>query len=349
MNAVEANELTPKSSYIDQIMSDMKNGVMALDRTGTILYANPQMDAFFERGELSGQRVRDLMLGENGGVNDPFWDTLMDVIQGHAIHYQKRVTYTAPSGRRYRFHIISSYLSGQEEGVVITVADETEYETMVKKRHDATVVLVSLLLLVCITVVLTELHVFFALPFNISWISRATELVAFFFLLIFLRFTSLTVRDFGLVPPNPRRELVESVAVLGVMVGAMTLGKVALLELGVDIFPANRPFWDFSAVPTLYYFQYIAIAFFQEMLTKSGMQKSLTGVFDFKHADLVAVLVTSVMFMALHVQFGLVFMLGAGALNAVLAVLYSRHNSLLGCCIVHYGFGILGIVLGWIV
>ena len=44
-------------------------------------------------------------------ANDAFWDTITDVAYGHIIHYQKKVSYTSPSGKEYSFHTISSYLS----------------------------------------------------------------------------------------------------------------------------------------------------------------------------------------------------------------------------------------------
>lgn len=122
-----------------------------------------------------------------------------------------------------------------------------------------------------------------------------------------------------------------------------------LMQHGSTLFPADRPFFDLSAPPKFYYIKYIGIVFLQEVQSKCGLQKSITRVLDNKHAHLLAITVTSIMFMTLHVQHGLVYMVGAGILSAALAILYSRHNSLLGCSIIHYCFGICGLVLGWIV
>lgn len=96
----------------------MKNGVLALNRQGQIIYSNPQMNSFFEKKNLEGQTIYSLMRQNENLDNDPFWDIILEVIHGHAIHYQKRVSYSSPTGRKYKFHIISSYLAGNLCGAV---------------------------------------------------------------------------------------------------------------------------------------------------------------------------------------------------------------------------------------
>ena len=305
------------------------------------------MNAFFEKEDLQGKTVYSLIEENTNSANDAFWDTIMDVTYGHIVHYQKKVSYIAPSGREYSFHIISSYLTGEAEGIVITVADETEYDLLLRKKHDTTIVLIGMLLLVCMTVLVTELHVFLNGAFPHDWIARSTEITGGLFLVYVLKNTSLTLKDFDMIPRNLRVELFETLFVLAVMVAGMSAGKIILTAAGSTLFPQNRPFFDFSA-PNPYYIKYIGIVFLQELQTKCGLQKSITKILDNKHADTLGIAVTSIMFMALHVQHGLVYMVGAGILSAGLAILYSRHKSLLGCCIVHYSFGILGLVLGWI-
>lgn len=334
--------------YIQQIMSDMKNGVLALDKKGNVIYSNPQMNSFFEKDDLMDQTIHSLIQENANPVNDAFWDTIMDVIYGHIIHYQKKVSYVSPSGRKYSFHIISSYLSGEVDGIVITVSDETEYDLLILKKHDTTIVLIGVLLLVCMTVLITELHVFLDGIFPHDWIARSTEIAAALFLLVTLKYTSLTLKDFDILPKNPKKELFESFIVLFVMVAGMSVGKLIMTRAGSDLFLKGKPFFDFTAPPKFYYIKYIGIVLLQELQTKCGLQKSITKILDYKHANILAISVTSILFMALHVQHGLVYMVGAGILSAVLAILYGRHNSLLGCSIVHYAFGIFGLVLGWI-
>lgn len=334
-------------TYIRQIMTDMKNGVMALDKKGKVIYSNPQMNAFFEQ-DLANESVHTLMCDHGDPVNDVFWDTVLDVIHGHEIHYQKKLNYVAPSGKNYSFHMISSYLHGEADGIVITVSDETQYDTLLRKKHDTAVVLVGMLLLVCATVLIAELHEFLEGAFPHDWIARTTEYAGLAFMIISLKFTSLSIKDFGILSDNVWKELKEAFLVLILMVLAMSGAKKILLLGGSDLFPAGRPFFDFTAPPEFYYVKYIGIVIMQEVLTKCCLQKSINRVIEIEHANTIAILITSIMFMALHVQHGLVYMVGAGLLSAVLAILYNRHDGLLGCSLVHYTFGITGLVLGWI-
>ena len=108
MDVSVSNKSSKSSLYIQQIMSDMKNGVLALDKKGNVIYSNPQMNSFFEKDDLMDQTIHSLIQENANPVNDAFWDTIMDVIYGHIIHYQKKVSYVSPSGREYSFHIISS-------------------------------------------------------------------------------------------------------------------------------------------------------------------------------------------------------------------------------------------------
>ena len=202
MEVAQSNEPSKSTIYIQQIMSDIKNGVLALDRKGNVIYSNPQMNTFFEKDNLQNQTVYSLMQENTNPANDAFWDAIIDVIYRHTVHYQKKVSYTAASGKECSFHMISSYLTGEADGIVITVADETEYDLLIRKKHDTTIVLIGILLLVCMTVLVTELHVFLNGAFPHDWIARTTEITACLFLVYVLKNTSLTLKE---SPPPVKR------------------------------------------------------------------------------------------------------------------------------------------------
>lgn len=354
MSLEEPKERLADDLYLDQILNDMQNGVLAVDSHGTVLYTNPQMNSFLEEKNVKGRTLFSLMENNENPENDEFWNCIVDVIFKHAIHRQTKVRYTAPSGRDYRFHVTSSYLSlGNEaddrsNGVVLTVADETIHEVLEKKKHDSMIVLIGILVLVCSTVFVSSLYNFLDGAFPRGWIARFTEISGFALMLLFLKYTSLTVHDFGLVSKKRKSEIIESLIIVTVMIFVMAVAKMIMIRLGSHLFPSNRPFFDFTAPPNYYYVTYIFIVFMQEFLTRCGLQKSLNKILENKHKNLVSVLVTSVMFMAVHLQHGLVYMIGAGLLNAVLAIVYNRHNGILGTCIIHYAFGVGGLILQWI-
>lgn len=348
MEVLKENILDKDNMYIKQIMLDMKNGVMAVDERGKILYANPQMTQFFEKENMQNETIHSLMYESDNSANDAFWDVMLNVVHGREVHHQEKVEYTSPSGRKYNFHAVGSYLRGGIEGVAIVLADETKYETLVRKKRDTAIFLIGILLLVCLTVMVEQLYVFLNGAFPHDWIARSTEITSLIFMIYLLKRTSLTVKEMGVFPVKIKKELVESLGTAVAMVLIMSIAKVVLLRNGSSLFASGTPFFDFTAPPDFYYLKYIAIVLVQEFMTKCGLQQNFRLLLDGKHKEAISIGVTAVMFMALHLQHGLIYMLGAGILSLVLAVLYSRHNSLLGCGIVHYTFGIMGLVLGWI-
>lgn len=348
MNTEEAKLSNVEYPHIRQIMYDMKNGVLAFDKNGKILFANPQMVKFFENVHLVDETVHSLMYEYENPENDAFWDVIFDVLHNRATHFQKKVRFVSPTGRVYSFHMTTSYIQSDPECVVISVSDETEYDLAVKKKHDSTMILIGMQLVVCLTVFVTELHVFVEGAFPHDWIARCTEAAGFLFILFCLKYTSLTVKDFGIIPTNPKKELIEGLIVSGGMVVLMCIAKLVMMLLDSSLFPDGQPFFDFTAPPPNYYLKYITIVLGQEVITKCGLQKSLSKIIEGRHKTVISIAFASIMFMAVHVQHGLIYMIGAGILSAFLAVLYERHNSLLCCSIVHYVFGITGLVLQWV-
>ena len=62
-----------------------------------------------------------------------------------------------------------------------------------------------------------------------------------------------------------------------------------------------------------------------------------------QYSEGLSVLLSAVMFGALHVHVGFVYMIGATALLGVLGLIYRRQNTIWGLCIPHY---VLGMLLG---
>ena len=146
------------------------------------------------------------------------------------------------------------------------------------------IVLIGMLMIVCATVLVTELHEFLGGIFPHDWIARSTEILGLLFFGICLKHTSLTVKDFGIIPNNLKKELFESLLVVAVMVGGMSVAKGILMANGSTLFAANRPFFDFTA-PSYLYIKYMGIVFIQELQTKCGLQKSISKILDVKYVN----------------------------------------------------------------
>lgn len=64
-----------------------------------------------------------------------------------------------------------------------------------------------------------------------------------------------------------------------------------------------------------------------------------------KHIAAASIVLSSLIFAVLHVHLGFLFMIGAGILAGLEELLYEKYHSVYALWIVHYIFGVTGILL----
>ena len=64
-----------------------------------------------------------------------------------------------------------------------------------------------------------------------------------------------------------------------------------------------------------------------------------------KRADILAIVLSSLIFSALHIHFGFLFMSGAAILAGLEGILYEKQQNIFGVWIVHWVFGVTGTLL----
>lgn len=67
-----------------------------------------------------------------------------------------------------------------------------------------------------------------------------------------------------------------------------------------------------------------------------------------KHRAAEAIILSSLIFAAMHMHLGFLFMLGAAILASLEGILYEKQQSILGVWIVHWVFGVCGTML-WLI
>lgn len=341
------------TDFFEHIIEDMKNGIMVIQNDGQIVFVNQRLQTLLEIENMEAGSIREIMLQQDNPENDSFFECIVDVIYSHGKQYQKKVKYVTPSGKKYYLLVTASYLERtvlQEEkgGVVISVLDETTEEILWQKKNSAVFGLVGCIVLISLGGLMFAIYDFTGRDdFPHTWISRFIELTSFSLLFILLKYTDFTVQDILLKPTNLKRELKEALLIVGGMISALVILKMVVIAGGEGVFFGGNPFFDWL-YPGNYYIKYIFITFFQEFLARCILQQNLNRILDGKYGKWSALVIASVVFMALHTHQGLIFMLGAGILNFVLGMIYNRHQSIVATSIVHYSFGIMGKVLRWI-
>lgn len=338
-----------QENFIDQnrwkqILENLQNGVMVLGGKGRIRYANPTMRNFLELEDIPLVSVAELMAHNTRQENDMFFECILDAVYNKTQHNETKLTYTTQTGKQYYFHMTASFLSGEENCVVITLADETLPE--VKKKYDTTLVLVSAIMMLCVCNLATGIYQYMHMSFPKEIVSRLAELLALALFFVALRCTNFSLRDIGIKPVNLCRELRET-AIIGVLFfSALVVLKWLLLQLGIGPFLLDAPFFDWNR-PGSFYIQYIFISIFQEFLIHCVLQENLNRVLTVKNGKTWALVISSFIFMSLHLHLQLIYMLGSGILKLTFGILYNRHRSIIGLSFLHYEFGIIAKILQW--
>lgn len=83
----------------------------------------------------------------------------------------------------------------------------------------------------------------------------------------------------------------------------------------------------------------------QGFISKNVIQNTIVRIFNRKK-PFIAILTTSIMFMTLHFQYGLMMMISAFILCIFLRYLYVKDDNIWGCSLVHFTVGFFPICFG---
>ena len=159
--------------------------------------------------------------------------------------------------------------------------------------------------------------------------------------------TDLTVSDLGLGLPNAKRTLgLSALLAMGVVLLLMAV-KLVVSRLAPDFFAADAPFWNWN-IGLYSWVSYLFTCVVQEFLARSLIYGSIKRMFDGRHSVLAAILLSSLLFGAVHIAHGFVYMLAAILLLGGLGGLYEKHRSIWGVTILHFVLGQAAHCLGFI-
>ena len=317
-------------------LESMDSGVLIVDRTGSIVFANGAAREIFLVPEDPKIKYRDLFFMEDGS-NDAMIDLVTDAIFSPGKKQQQLIHYTNGGGTGYALRFSCTALKGGSSMYVLTFSDETDLEASRIKYRDSTLILSILLAIAGIWSVIVACWEFSGRPIDAINLTTWIEIIGVGMLVIFLRFSSLTIKDMGLVPPDWKKTLRCTIIRIAALWGLFAGVKLIVMNVSPGFFPAGAPFWDWSQTQNSV--SYIGTSLLQEFLARGGCQEALMRILPGKHKDMIAILLTSLFFMALHIQRGLIFMLGAGVLSFILGIMYKRDKNIYGISAVHYAFG----------
>lgn len=333
-----------------RILRDMNDGVLVLDARGEVLFLNENGGRLLGLdhspvGEKYGPALLDA-----AGENDAFHQLVLDAIYDKDHTHSGVVPYRGGGGEALALKVTTSFLmdeQGVEQvGVVVLFTDVTETERLQRQRRESSVIFAVLTICVTAYLFLWSGLRYLDVP---AWVmTQLVQVMALVMLLIILKTTSFSIRDIGLRVTDARATFVPALLITAGGVAVLAGGKLLLLRVCPGFFPAGAPFWDWS-VGNFSDVIYPLTVVLQEFLARGAMQENLRRIFVGKHAALLSVAVSSLLFGVLHIAYGLPYMLGAALLLGALGALYEKQGNIWGLCVIHYVLGEVAVFLRYLV
>ena len=336
-----------------RILRDMNDSVLALDSRGHIMYMNPQCQSLLDlQDDVLGQSYAEVFFDRQDTRNDDFHQFLVDAVLEKERTHTGSVPFTNARNDTRHFRITSSFLkseAGHEtNGVVLLLSDITETEVLKKKRYDASVVFSCVIACVCLYLLLLATLDFLQIRIPTVNLSQILNAMVFCFGIIIYQKTDFSFEELGLKIKDYKNTFLPAIGISLALVALLMAVKMVVLRLAPGFIPADAPFWNWN-IGLYGWIGYIFCCIIQEFLARSMLYGSIRKMFDGKHAVTVAIVLSTLLFGAVHLGHGFMYMAGAMILLGSLGGLYEKQRNIWGVAIIHYVMGEAATCLGFIV
>lgn len=336
-----------KHPFSERVLRDMSSAVLVLDSKGGIVYVNGPAARMLEVDAGYREKESSFSLITNNAFNDSFNEAIFDALYDKNRTTIRKVPWMAPSGRKYVFRMSSSYLKeseSEEALIVITLSDETVAEEMTQKFNDSSNIFTTFLFGFCGWILVYAFWEYLGQPISADFVTHGVEVLGILMLLFILRRTSLSWHELGIAAREPVKTAKTALIVAVCAVAFLFALKAVIRLFNPNSFEPDAPFFDISRFG-LRQILYVFTAGIQEFLARSVMQGNLRRIVPGKHPGVMAIFLSSIIFAALHIHFGFLFMVGAAILAGLEGILYEKQQNIFGVWIVHWFFGVSGTLL----
>ena len=163
-------------------------------------------------------------------------------------------------------------------------------------------------------------------------------------------FPWITVREnvmLGLKIKNSKETFGIAFAISATVVALLAAVKLVLLKSNSGFFAEGTPFWNWN-IGLYSWISYLFTSVLQEFLARSMIYGSIRKMFDGKNGTVVAIVLSSLLFGAVHIAHGFMYMAAAMILLGALGGLYEKQRNIWGVAIIHYVLGQAACCLGFL-
>jgi PAS domain S-box-containing protein len=230
----------------------------------------------------------------------------------------------------------------ERNGFLFQIVDITDRKRLKQHEHDCAHIFAGLI--ICISLYLFTWSLLrFTLRIYLKTSSYTLMIEGISILLFFdvLLFTSITLRDLGIIPNWKKfgQNIISSTLLAVMLCGALVIGKVILQLLGIEI---KKYFIGGSVNGALFY---IITALIQEFLARGVIQTCVKSLMHVKYQKQFGIVLTSLLFSLMHLPFGFLFMMGAFVLSLILGAIYENQGDFWGCVLLHWSVGYVSMSL----
>lgn len=337
------------SDQKNTIFANMSDGIITVNADGEITYLNSACAEILETSEqtLLGASFQETFMGNRS--NREFNRLFEQCIQKNQSIPRKTVKYHTSTETKY-FNIEISPVNhkgtpaskGTFQGMMVLIEDVTD--ACLLKTHERDFAMIFAGIIICITVYLSVwslLESTLHLPLKTSDYTRMIEGMTLLLFLEIIFFTSFSFKDVGLIPKKALilKNIKQTLLIAIIACGALAIAKEILLLLGL---PVKQHFIGGSTAGA---YHYVFTALIQEFLARGVIQTNVKHLMNVRFQTIFGIVLTSLLFMLMHLPFGFIFMMGAFILSIALGVLFEQQKSIWGCVFLHWSVGYLAMCL----
>ena len=343
---IDAEEM--QETLDTRVLRDFDEGIITFDRGGVIRYINPSASMILGLTEnVVGKRYRDVFDKEN----DALLEFLVKATGEKNASHRGDILFHREDGGLVRLNTSCICLEDdedpQERSYAIHFDDITEIDILRRKRRESSAVFIGTMTAVSIWIYIVALWQQTGQRVSqeiMTQFIHAISLIMFFYI---RHYTHFSFEEMGLKIKGIGKAIKVDCILTAVFMALLFGIKLILLRVSPGFFPAGAPFWDWSKLGWSD-FAYPLTAILQEFLSRGVIHENLRRIFVGKYSEAAAIIVSSLLFGALHIHRGFMYMLAATALLSIFGVLYRRQNSIWGLCIPHFVLGEVIWYLGFV-
>lgn len=177
-------------------------------------------------------------------------------------------------------------------------------------------------------------------------VNRGIEAIGLFLIIGIIYKSKLPLSSFGVTLKGGRRAAIDGIIVSVIAIATLTTFKWWLIDYGIDWFGPTDYLLSFSLVDWTY-FTYILVVPLQEFVVRGVVQGSIDRLLVGKYRMLWAIVVTSLIFGAMHLHSSVALGFAAMFSGLLWGWMYARHRNLIGVSIAHFFISNWAGVLGF--